>query len=107
MNDDQQSMQYNPVRNVIEPICSTSLQVDRVSNFSTCPSTPNRKLIVRAICAAGSFSDVSWINGGKETSRIEWNLGMSWLDALLNGLVFAIVLWIGGKENEAVRVKAY
>jgi hypothetical protein len=82
--------------------CQTSLSIPSVSNYSSCPQTKQRKLIVRAVCAAGTFHHVSWINEGKVTSREDWALGMSWLDALLNMLIFGVVVWMASKEEKAI-----
>ena len=87
-------------------LCMAALDTGPKANFSSCPRGDarrgKRRLLVRGVCDARTFEGVFWINGGKKTSRAEWSLGMSWLDAMLTAVLFAVVVWMAHKEKLAV-----
>ena len=72
------------------------------SNMTKCPrNMDDRRFIVRGICSSDTFQ-VDWIEDGKEQSRAEWALGMSWIDAVLTFMMFCVCIWMAEKEESAV-----
>ncbi len=84
-----------------EAECTTTLDSPN-SDLSSCPGRlADRRFVVRGICSSDTFQ-VDWIEGGREQSRREWALGLSWLDAVLTTMMFFVCIWMSEKEEAAV-----
>jgi len=91
------------------------------SNFTSCPrSIKDRRLMVRGLCSQRVFQS-SYIDSGsillhqlfgyerpgqgpgaRDHNRAYWSKVVSWIDAILTGMMFWVVLWMAEKEKHSV-----